>query len=114
MRIRKVSEPNSKPHKSVQSLPIQIQLATIASLEEWYNFIIDKMPLETNRMLKLKNVTEIIHFFNNDLTEKCAKIQKHYLENLGMDYSKLAYEIYERQLTVGKKIIIDSIFRIHN
>ena len=110
LRIRKVSEPNSKPHKSVQSLPIQIQLATIASLEEWYNFIIDKMPLETNRMLKLKNVTEIIHFFNNDLTEKCAKIQKHYLENLGMDYSKLAYEIYERQLTVGKKMIIDSIF----
>ena len=102
LRIRKVSEPNSKPCKNVQSLPIQIQMATIASLEEWYNFIIDKMPLETNRMLKLKNVTEIIHFFNNDLTEKCAKIQKHYLENLGMDYSKLAYEIYERQLTVGK------------
>ena len=85
-------------------------MATIASLEEWYNFIIDKMPLETNRMLKLKNVTEIIHFFNNDLTEKCAKIQKHYLENLGMDYSKLAYEIYERQLTVGKEMILDSIF----
>ena len=77
-------------------------MATIASLEEWYNFILDKMPLETNRLLKLKNVTEIIHYFTNDLKEPCAKFHKSFIENLGLDYSKLAYEIYERQLTLGK------------
>ena len=44
--------------KSHQSLPMQVQWATISSLEDWYHFIFDKMPLETNRLLKLKNIYE--------------------------------------------------------
>ena len=57
MRLKKASEINMQPivpqpGKGIQSLPIQVQMATIASLEEWYNFWLDKMPLETNRLMK--------------------------------------------------------------
>ena len=83
-------------------MPIQVQMATIASLEEWYNFWLDKMPLETNRLMKLKNITELTNCFTDDLKDTCAKLRKIFTDNLGMDYSKLAYEIYERQLTIGK------------
>ena len=92
-----------QPGKGIQSLPIQVQMATIASLEEWYNFWLDKMPLETNRLMKLKNITELTNCFTDDLKDTCAKLRKLFTDNLGMDYSKLAYEIYERQLTIGKR-----------
>ena len=109
LRLKKSSEMQPivpQPGIGIQSLPIQVQMATIASLEEWYNFWLDKMPLETNRLMKLKNITELTNCFTDDLKDICAKLRKIFTDNLGMDYSKLAYEIYERQLTIGKKIYI--------
>ena len=71
-----------------QSLQMQIQWATVGSLEDWYNCLFDKMPLETNRLLKLKNITEMVNFLTNDLRETCGKFQKHFQDCLGLDYSR--------------------------
>ena len=71
-----------------QSLQMQIQWATVGSLEDWYNYLFDKMPLETNRLLKLKNITEMVNFLTNDLRETCGKFQKHFQDCLGLDYSR--------------------------
>ena len=71
-----------------QSLQMQVQWATIGSLEDWYNYLFDKMPMETNRLLKLKNLTEMVNFLTNDLRETCGKFQKHFHECLGLDYSR--------------------------
>ena len=87
---------------------MQVQWATVSSLEDWYHFIFDKMPLETNRLLKLKNITEMVHFINNDLRGTCADFQKCFLDNLGMDYSRMAYEIYEKQLTEASHELIET------
>ena len=61
---------------------MQVQIALISSLEDWYNVILDKMPLETNRLLKLKNITEMVNFFTNDLKNQ-TEIQKYFTEGLG-------------------------------
>ena len=94
--------------KSHQSLPMQVQWATISSLEDWYHFIFDKMPLETNRLLKLKNITEMVNFLNNDLRGTCVNFQKFFHDSLGMDYSRMAFEIYEKQLTEASHELIET------
>mgnify|MGYP001206291557 CR=1 FL=1 len=96
---------NAKKH---QSLPMQVQWATISSLEDWYHFIFDKMPLETNRLLKLKNITEMVNFLNNDLRGTCVNFQKFFHDSLGMDYSRMAFEIYEKQLTEASHELIET------
>lgn len=96
---------NAKNH---QSLPMQVQWATISSLEDWYHFIFDKMPLETNRLLKLKNITEMVNFLNNDLRGTCVNFQKFFHDSLGMDYSRMAFEIYEKQLTEASHELIET------
>ena len=94
--------------KGKQNLTMQVQLALVGSLEDWYNFIHDKMPLETNRLLKLKNITEMVHFFTNDLKTTCAQNQPHFQEALALDYSKLAFEIYEKQLTEAARDLVET------
>ncbi len=88
---------------------MQIQWATVKSLEDWHNFIFDKMPLETNRLLKLKNIAEMVNYLTNDLREIClAKFQPHFHDCLGLDYARLAFEIYEKQLTAAARDLIET------
>ena len=66
------------------------------------------MPLETNRLLKLKNITEMVNFLNNDLRGTCVNFQKFFHDSLGMDYSRMAFEIYEKQLTEASHELIET------
>ncbi len=74
-------------------------MAAVASLEDWYHFVHDKMPLETSRTFKLKNITELANYLSGDLKDACITNHKLFFEALGIDYIRLAYEIYERELT---------------
>ena len=66
------------------------------------------MPLETNRLLKLKNITELVNFLTTDLKDTCAKFQKCFQEGFGLDYLRMAFEIYEKQLTVAVRDLIET------
>ena len=37
----------------------QVEDAVISSVEDWYNFILDKMPIESNRVVRVKNLTNL-------------------------------------------------------
>ena len=94
-----------------QSLQMQIQWATVGSLEDWYNYLFDKMPLETNRLLKLKNITEMVNFLTNDLRETCGKFQKHFQDCLGLDYSRQGLK--EIPSVLSSKLIKQGPPKIH-
>ena len=66
------------------------------------------MPLETNRLLKLKNITELVNFLTTDLKDTCAKFQKCFQEGFGLDYLRMAFEIYEKQLTLAVRDLIET------
>jgi hypothetical protein len=94
--------------KHAQSLPIQVQLAAVESLENWYHFIQDKMPLETSRLLKLKNITEMVNYLTIDLQQSSSITSRLFQDSLGLDYLKLAYEIYEKQLTEAARELVET------
>ena len=107
LRLKK--SPNLMPVKGHQNLVVRVQWATVNSLETWYNYIFDKMPLETNRLLKLKNIAEMVNFLSNDLRENCMwKFQPFFQDCLGLDYSSLAFEIYEKQLTEAARDLVET------
>ena len=37
----------------------QVEDAVISSMEDWYNFILDKMLIESNRVMYVKNLTNL-------------------------------------------------------
>ena len=37
----------------------QVEQAVVSSVEDWYNFILDKMPIESNRVMRVKNLTNL-------------------------------------------------------
>ena len=37
----------------------QVEDAVISSVEDWYNFILDKMLIESNRVMYVKNLTNL-------------------------------------------------------
>ena len=37
----------------------QVEDAVISSVEDWYNFILDKMLIESNRVMHVKNLTNL-------------------------------------------------------
>ena len=37
----------------------QVEEAVVNSVEDWYNFILDKMPIESNRAMRIKNLTNL-------------------------------------------------------
>ena len=49
----------------------QVEDAVISSVEDWYNFILDKMPIESNRVMRVKNLTNLANILGQDLREGC-------------------------------------------
>ena len=50
-----------------------MESAVSNSVEDWYNFIMDKMPYDTNRTMRVKNLTNLANILGQDLREGCEK-----------------------------------------
>ena len=93
----------------------QVEEAVVNSVEDWYNFILDKMPIESNRAMRIKNLTNLANILGTpafklfktqitivslgqDLREGCESSHTQFKESLNINYRQLCYKTYERQL----------------
>ena len=92
----------------------QVEEAVINSVEDWYNFILDKMPIESNRAMRIKNLTNLANILGKnqsslkmikqdliegqDLREGCESSHTQFKESLNINYRQLCYRTYEKQL----------------
>jgi len=76
----------------------QVEEAVINSVEDWYNFILDKMPIESNRAMRIKNLTNLANILGQDLREGCESSHTQFKESLNINYRQLCYRTYEKQL----------------
>ena len=77
----------------------QVEQAVVSSVEDWYNFILDKMPIENNRVMRIKNLTNLANILGQDLRDGCLSSHSKFSEYLHVNYRQLCYRTYERQLT---------------
>ena len=77
----------------------QVEQAVVSSVEDWYNFILDKMPIENNRTMRIKNLTNLANILGQDLRDGCLSSHSKFSSFLHIDYRQLCYTTYERQLT---------------
>jgi len=77
----------------------QVEEAVVNSVEDWYNFILDKMPIESNRAMRIKNLTNLANILGQDLREGCESSHNQFKESLNVNYRQLCYRTYEKQLT---------------
>ncbi len=77
----------------------QVEDAVISSVEDWYNFILDKMPIESNRVMRVKNLTNLANILGQDLREGCHNSHNQFAEFVDVNYRQLCFRTYERQLT---------------
>lgn len=76
----------------------QVEAAVISSVEDWYNFILDKMPIESNRVMRVKNLTNLANILGQDLREGCERSHNMFKDFVSINYRQLCYRTYERQL----------------
>lgn len=76
----------------------EVEEAVVSSVQDWYNFILDKMPIESNRAMRIKNLTNLANILGQDLREGCNSSHQLFLSSLSVNYKQLCFKTYERQL----------------
>jgi len=76
----------------------EVEEAVVSSVQDWYNFILDKMPIETNRAMRIKNLTNLASILGQDLREGCNASHDQFQASLDVNYKQLCFRTYERQL----------------
>lgn len=76
----------------------QVEEAVVNSVEDWYNFILDKMPIESNRSMRIKNLTNLTQILCSDVVEGCTSSHKLFQDSLSINYKQLCYRTYEKQV----------------
>ena len=56
-----------------------------------YNFILDKMPIESNRAMRIKNLTNLANILGQDLKEGCSASHEQFLSSLNVNYKQLCF-----------------------
>jgi len=81
-----------------EELRVQIEEAVRTSIQDWYNYILDKMPIENNRLMRIKNLTNLANILGQDLIEGSTKSHNLFKESMNLNYKKICFEVYETQL----------------
>ena len=76
----------------------EVEEAVVSSVQDWYNFILDKMPIESNRAMRIKNLTNLASILGQDLREGCNASHDQFQASLSVNYKQLCFNTYERQL----------------
>lgn len=87
---------------------LQVEDALLASVREWFNFVIDRIPTqEKSQNGRMKNLTRITHLLMADIEEGRKHYQNMFWENLNIDYVEIAYREFDQNLTLITKALID-------
>ena len=63
----------------------------VSSVQDWYNFILDKMPIESNRAMRIKNLTNLASILGQDLREGCNASHDQFQSSLSVNYKQLCF-----------------------
>ena len=63
----------------------------MSSVQDWYNFILDKMPIESNRAMRIKNLTNLASILGQDLREGCNASHEQFQSSLSVNYKQLCF-----------------------
>ena len=63
----------------------------MSSVQDWYNFILDKMPIESNRAMRIKNLTNLASILGQDLREGCNASHDQFQASLDVNYKQLCF-----------------------
>ena len=63
----------------------------MSSVQDWYNFILDKMPIESNRAMRIKNLTNLASILGQDLREGCNASHDQFQSSLSVNYKQLCF-----------------------
>ena len=63
----------------------------MSSVQDWYNFILDKMPIESNRAMRIKNLTNLASILGQDLREGCNASHDQFQASLNVNYKQLCF-----------------------
>ena len=66
----------------------------MSSVQDWYNFILDKMPIESNRAMRVKNLTNLTNILGQDLREGCNASHDQFQASLNVNYKQLCFRQY--------------------
>lgn len=82
--------------------------ALLASVREWFNFVLDRMPTEEkSENGRMKNLTRMTHLLVADIEEGREQYQTMFWEHLNIDYVEIAYREFDQNLTLITKAVID-------
>ena len=76
-----------------------VEDGVMESLEHWYQYIFDTIPMETTRALKIKNVSNLIQLVISDLKTGCSQCQVLFQEIMDIDYLQLAFIVYQKEVS---------------
>ena len=87
---------------------LQVEDALLASVREWFKFVIEKIPTEEKTQNgKMKNLTRITQLLMADLEEGRQKYQTMFWKHLNIDYIGIVYREFDQNLTLITKSLID-------
>ena len=69
----------------------EVEEAVVSSVQDWYNFILDKMPIESNRAMRIKNLTNLASILGQDLREGCNASHDQFQASLSVNYKQLCF-----------------------
>ena len=67
----------------------QVEDAVISSVEDWFIFILDK--IESNRVMRVKNLTNLANTLGQDLREGCQSSHNQFAEFVNVNYRQLCF-----------------------
>ena len=82
-------------HSQVEyNIKKEVEEAVVSSVQDWYNFILDKMPIESNRAMRVKNLTNLTNILGQDLREGCNASHDQFQASLNVNYKQLCFRQY--------------------
>lgn len=85
---------------------LKVSEAIGESFQHWYRYIVDALPIESSRALRIKNTTALIRTLMSDLKTECRAVHELFSENLQIDYLRIAFDVYQHEvgINIAKKI----------
>ena len=87
---------------------LQVEAALLASVREWFNFVMEKIPrIEDSHHGEMRNLTKITYLLMADIQESKELYQSVFWTHLNVNYMEIAYREFDQNLTLITKRVID-------
>ena len=85
-----------------------VEDAVAESMEHWYRYIVDTLPMDTTRALRVKNIINLVQLIISDLSQGCMVGHSLFQETLGVNYLRIAFEVYQKEVADVARELIES------